>query len=78
MATPVPSSHGRGVTPMPDILLHLLIVLIIVGIVVYIISLMPMEARIKQIVYAIFGLLVLIWLLNLLFGLPWPASRRLP
>lgn len=49
-------------------LLQILIVLIVVGAVLYLIGLIPMDATIKQILYVATVVLVAIWLLQLLLG----------
>lgn len=49
-------------------LLSLLILLIIVGVVLYLITLIPMDARIKQAITVIAIALVVIWLIRALLG----------
>lgn len=49
-------------------LLSLLIVLIIVGAALYIVSIIPMDARVKQIITVLVIVVVAIYALQLLFG----------
>lgn len=49
-------------------LLSLLIVLIVVGVALYLVQLIPMDARIKQIIIVLAILFVVIWLLRALLG----------
>lgn len=49
-------------------LLTLLIVLIVVGVALYLVQLIPMDARIKQIIIVLAILFVVIWLLRALLG----------
>jgi len=51
-----------------DLLLQLLIVLIIVGVIYWIVTLLPLPHPFPTIVYIVLGAIVLIYLLNVLFG----------
>lgn len=42
--------------------------LIILGVILYLITLIPMDATIKQIIYVVAILAVILWLVNVLFG----------
>jgi hypothetical protein len=57
-------------------LISILIFLIILGAILYLIQLLPIDALIKQIIYVIVIVIVLIWLLQALAGgLHFPALR---
>lgn len=59
---------------MPPFLFQLLISLIIIGLGLYIVGLLPIDATIKQIIRVIVIAFVLIWLLYMLMGAyPGPA-----
>jgi hypothetical protein len=49
-------------------MIQILIVLIIVGVVLYLINLIPMDATIKKVIYVLAILFVILWLLQS-FGL---------
>lgn len=49
-------------------ILELLITLIILGLILYVVSLLPIDATIKQIIRAVAIVFILIWILQLLFG----------
>jgi len=49
-------------------LLSLLILLIVIGVVLYLINLIPMDARIKQAIIVIAIAFVVIWLIRALLG----------
>jgi hypothetical protein len=53
---------------MPAGLLALVIALIIIGVVLYLITLIPMDDTIKQIIRVVVIVAVLIWLVSVFFG----------
>jgi hypothetical protein len=53
---------------MLNILFTLLILLLVLGIVYWIVGLIPLEQPIKNIIMAIIGVMALIYLLSILFG----------
>lgn len=59
------------------LLINILVLLIVVGALLYIIQLLPLDSTIKQIAYVLALVIVAIWLLNLLVGgvgvWPWRA-----
>lgn len=58
-------------------MISILVTLLIVGVLLYIVSLVPMQATVRQIIYAVVVLCVVLWLLQV-FGL-WagpPLLRR--
>jgi len=50
-------------------LIQLLFALIIVGVALYVIELLPMDATIKRVIHIVVILIVLLWILQMLFGL---------
>jgi hypothetical protein len=52
----------------PAFLIQLLICLIIVGLLLYIVNLLPIEANIKQIIRVVVIVFIVIWLLYALMG----------
>ena len=52
----------------PAFLIQLVICLIIVGLLLYIVNLLPMDANIKQIIRVVVIVFVVIWLLYALMG----------
>lgn len=60
--------------PFPTLLLQILVVLIIVGLALWIIQQIPMDATIAKILRVVIVVLVALWLLSLVLGwLPWAA-----
>jgi hypothetical protein len=53
---------------MLPLLIHILILVLVVGFVLYILQLLPIDATMKQIAYAIILFVVLLYLLQLLLG----------
>lgn len=49
-------------------ILSLLIALIVVGVVLYLIQLIPMDARVKQIIMVLAIAIIVIWVLQMLLG----------
>jgi hypothetical protein len=50
-------------------LISIILSLIIVGVILYLITLIPMDAKVKQIIYVIAILAVVLWLVQVLFGI---------
>lgn len=50
-------------------LVSVLLSLIILGVILYLITLIPMDPTIKQIIYVVAILAVILWLINVLFGI---------
>ncbi len=63
---------------MIETLVSLLIVLIVAGLIWYIISLIPLPPPFKVIAQVVCGLILLLWLLNILglFGVGWRVHWR--
>jgi hypothetical protein len=55
-------------------LIHILVYLVIIGLVVYLIDLIPMDGTIKNIIRAIIIIAVVVWLLQA-FGLIGPINQ---
>gem|GEM_PF-2501219 len=49
-------------------IITLLIVLLVLGLVWYLIGLLPIDAKIKKIIQVIFIVICILWLLSLVFG----------
>jgi ABC-type siderophore export system fused ATPase/permease subunit len=47
-------------------MIQILIILVVIGVVLYLVSLIPMDATIKKIIYVLAILFVVIWLLQAL------------
>jgi hypothetical protein len=61
---------------MLELLLSLVIVLLIVGLLLYVINLLPLDPNIRQIIQAIVVIFIVIWLLSILLGVgQFPALR---
>lgn len=58
-----------------ELLVSLLIVVLILGILFYVIQLLPLPEPWRMIVILIVALIVIIYLLKLLLGVPLPAFR---
>lgn len=58
---------------MIEILVTVLVVCLIVGVIYWIVTLLPIPTPFKQIAMAVCALILLIWLLNVIgvFGSPW-------
>lgn len=58
-------------------LLELLIVVIVLALVLYVVSIIPLDARVKTILQVVVIAIVAIWVISLLVGLPSfaPAHR---
>jgi hypothetical protein len=56
----------EGAAPMTISLIGILVTLIIIGAILYIIQLLPIDATIKRICYVVMVLFVLLWLLQML------------
>jgi hypothetical protein len=52
-------------------LINLVIVLIIIGLVIYLIDLLPIDAGIKKIIRALIIVVVILWLLTLFLPISW-------
>jgi hypothetical protein len=52
-------------------ILSILLVLIVVGVCLYLLNLIPMDATIKRIVQVVAMLLVVVWILRVLFPSLW-------
>jgi hypothetical protein len=50
-------------------LVSVLLSLIILGVILYLVTLIPMDGTIKQIIYVIAILAVVLWLVHVLFGI---------
>lgn len=50
-------------------LISIILSLIIVGVILYLITLVPMDAKVKQIIYVIAILAIVLWLVQVLFGI---------
>jgi hypothetical protein len=61
------TTYAEGVRGMP--LISIILSLIIVGVILYLITLIPMDAKVKQIIYVIAILAVVLWLVQVLFGI---------
>ena len=61
---------------MEGTLVHLLILVVILGVIWYVVSVLPIQPPFKNIVLVIIGAIVLIYLLSLLFGYAPPFIRR--
>lgn len=59
-------------------LIQLIIALVIIGAVLYILTLLPIDARIKQIINVIVIVVIVIWLLQLLLGSTYPGFFSFP
>jgi hypothetical protein len=62
-------------------MIELLIVLIILGLVLYVINLLPIDATIKKIIVAVAVVFVVIWVIEIFLGgagfaVPWFPVRR--
>jgi hypothetical protein len=57
----------------PAFLIQLVICLIIVGLLLYIVNLLPMDANIKQIIRVVVIVFIIIWLLYTLMGAAGPG-----
>jgi uncharacterized membrane protein len=60
---------------MIDLLIQILIFALVFGAIYYIITLLPIDPRFKQIVLIILGLIAVIWLIFLLLGVAGNAPR---
>jgi len=49
-------------------LISLLVAVIIIAVICYVVSLIPMDALIKRIIFIVIGVFILLWLLQTLFG----------
>jgi hypothetical protein len=56
----------------PPFLFNILISLIIIGLLLWVVSVLPIEAGIKQIIRVVVIVLVVIWLLYMLMGMAGP------
>lgn len=63
---------------MPAFLVQLIVVLIIVGLLLYVARLLPIDETIKRIITAIVVVAIVIWLLYALLGSSYPALSRWP
>lgn len=61
---------------VPEFLISVLIVLIVVGLLLWILSLIPMDATIKQIVHVVVIVCVALWLISVLLGYAPPVVMR--
>jgi hypothetical protein len=61
---------------MEGTLVHLLILVVILGVIWYIVSVLPIQPPFKNVVLVILGAIVVIYLLSLLFGYSPPFIRR--
>lgn len=50
-------------------LVSILLSLIIFGVILYLITLIPMDATVKQVVYVVAILALILWLIHALFGI---------
>lgn len=50
-------------------LISLFVTLIIFGVILYLVSLIPMDGTVKQIIYVIAILVLILWLVQVLFGI---------
>jgi hypothetical protein len=55
-------------------LISIIVTLVVVGLVLYLIDLIPMDGTIKRIIHLIIVILVILWLLQV-FGLMGPINR---
>jgi len=61
---------------MEGTLVHLLILVVILGVIWYVVSVLPIQPPFKNVVLVILGAIVVIYLLSLLFGYSPPFIRR--
>jgi len=55
-------------------LISIIVTLVVVGLVLYLIDLIPMDSTIKRIIHLIIVIIVILWLLQV-FGLMGPINR---
>jgi VIT1/CCC1 family predicted Fe2+/Mn2+ transporter len=56
-------------------LLHIIIVLVILGLLLYVVGLLPIDAQIKKIIQAIVIVVIVLWLVTLLLPVAWMPFR---
>jgi hypothetical protein len=60
-------------------MIQIIVVLILLGLLLYIVNLLPIDATIKKIIWAVAVVLVVLWVLGLFFPVIWssmPPLRR--
>ena len=57
-------------------IIAILVVLIVVGVGLYLVQLLPMDATMKQILYVLVVLFVILWIISMLFGIVTPIRFR--
>lgn len=57
-------------------LFSLIIALIIVGLILYLLNMLPIDATIKQIIHVVVIVVVIIWLLSMVLPLSWHIPIR--
>jgi hypothetical protein len=61
---------------MEGVLVHLLILVVILGVIWYIVTVIPMPPPFKNVALLIIGAIAVLYLVSLLFGWSPPAFRR--
>jgi hypothetical protein len=59
-------------------MLQILVALILLGLLLYIVQLLPIDATIKKIIYAVAIVIVVIWVLGLFWPAMWNTGPLLP
>ena len=57
----------------PPFLLQILVSLIVIGLLLWVVNMLPIEANIKQIIRVVMIVFVVIWILYMLMGMSGPA-----
>jgi hypothetical protein len=60
---------------MPSNLISVVVYLVILGVILYLLELLPIDGMIKTIIRVVVILVILLWLLSLLLGVPIPSLR---
>ncbi len=59
-------------------MLQILVALILLGLLLYVVQLLPIDATIKKIIYAVTIVLVVLWIIGLFFPAMWSAGPFYP
>ncbi len=58
-----------------SIVISLLVMILVVALVVYLVGLIPIDPKLKQAVYVVLAVILLIWLLSMVGGWHFPRWR---